>query len=184
MSSTVHDRSKIVSSAPVSGNVSSSSTTSRQSRVHHHHHHNEPPRRASSTTPTGGSSATARDTFLNYFFGQQPNGSSPSVTSSGISSGIGLSAAMLSGSAPHARDLHQSPPLSGLLAGKNGPDGSNSALDMKSLSKHIEAVRFFYLVSPRGCNPGESGLTDCVSICRFPPIAILSYQYAKRWKRH
>lgn len=139
VSSTVHDRSKIVSSAPVSGNVSSSSTTSRQSRVHHHHHQNEPPRRASSTTPTGGSSATARDTFLNYFFGQQPNGSS-SVTSSGVSSGIGLSAAMLSGSAPHARDLHQSPPLTGLLAGKNGPDGSNSALDMKSLSKHIEAV--------------------------------------------
>jgi len=47
---------------------------------------------------------------------------------------------MLSGSAPHARDLHQSPPLTGLLAGKNGPDGSNSALDMKSLSKHIEAI--------------------------------------------
>ena len=151
VSSTVHDRSKVASSAPVSGNVSSSSTISKQTRIHHHHHHAEPPRRASSTTPTSGSSASARDTFLNYFFGQQqPNGSAPSSSGPGFGggSGVGLSASMLSGSAPHARELQQSPPLTGLLAGKTGPDGSNAALDMRSLSKHIEAVRFIFPLYP------------------------------------
>ncbi|KAH8104289.1 dynamin protein dnm1 [Phellopilus nigrolimitatus] len=141
VSSTVHDRSKIASSAPASGNASSSSTVSRQSRPHQHQHQNnkhDATRRPSSTAPTGGraSSPSARDTFLNYFFGQQQNGMPPG-TSAAVG-GMGFSAAMASGVAPAARDMQQTPAPTGLMAGKQ--DGNNAAYDMKSLGKHIEAV--------------------------------------------
>ena len=101
-------------------------------------------RSPSSTTPTiGGGSSTAKDTFLNYFFGQSENGSAnpaPSAISGPVGT-VGLSASMAAGVTPSGRDTAQSPPPTGLLAGKMGPDGNNAAFDMKSLGKHIEAVR-------------------------------------------
>ncbi|KAL5531188.1 hypothetical protein ACEPAG_4064 [Sanghuangporus baumii] len=138
VSSTVHDRTKIPASAPVSGHVSASSSTAttRQSRTHHQHHrHSNPPRPASSTATTN-----AKDTFLNYFFGQSENGSATPAASAPVSS-VGLSAAMASGGGgPTGRDISQSPAPTGLLAGKLGQDGNNTAFDMKSLGKHIEAI--------------------------------------------
>lgn len=36
---------------------------------------------------------------------------------------------------------------SGLMAGKRNLDGNNAAFDMKSLGKHIEAVRTFFALT-------------------------------------
>lgn len=151
VSSTIHDRTKISASAPASGHVSSTSSTTtmttRQSRSrhHHNHHHDDSSRRPSSTAPTlGAGSNTAKDTFLNYFFGQSENGSAnptPSAVSGSVGT-VGLSAAMTSGLAPSGRDTAQSSAPTGLLAGKMGPDGNYAAYDMKSLGRHIEAVSF------------------------------------------
>lgn len=63
-----------------------------------------------------------------------------------------LSAAAVGGVAPIGRELAQSPPLMGLMAGKLGPDGNSAAFDMKSLGKHIEAVRCFTLPAFFSCN--------------------------------
>ena len=89
---------------------------------------------------TGSSPPSARETFLNYFFGQNGPGplgsgadrdpSSPNARSSG-------------GIVPVGRDISggDNGMSSGLLAGKRSLDGgTNAALDMKSLGKHIEAV--------------------------------------------
>lgn len=143
VSSTMHDRvvAKVPASAPVSGNVSASSATTRQSRTHHQHHRHSNPSRPSSSTATN-----AKETFLGYFFGQPENGSAtPPATATPVAS-VGLSAAMASGGAPSGRDTSQSPAPTGLLAGKVGQDGSNTAFDMKSLGKHIEAVSILHPV--------------------------------------
>ncbi|KAH9991155.1 Dynamin central region-domain-containing protein [Russula vinacea] len=94
---------------------------------------------------------TARDTFLNYIFGQNGPGpigassavSAASVSGSGYSGLQGLvgGAGSADGIAASGRDLSGGADLalrSGLLAGKH--DGNNAAYDMKSLGKHIEAV--------------------------------------------
>ena len=81
----------------------------------------------------------ARDTFLNYFFGQ--NGPGPIVAASvGGHVGAGASAAgSADGMVPSGRDVSGAAQRSGLsLAGKL--DGNSAAYDMKSLGKHIEAV--------------------------------------------
>lgn len=143
VSSTVHDRTKVSSSAPTSGHASTTTSTTRQSRSHHQHHHNaDSTRRPSSTAPPiGGNPNTAKDTFLNYFFGQSDGSAAPGMqATSGPVGGIGLSAAMASGVTPSGRDTTQSSAPTGLMAGKMGPDGSSAAYDMKSLGKHIEAV--------------------------------------------
>ncbi|THH07961.1 hypothetical protein EW145_g3026 [Phellinidium pouzarii] len=142
VSSTIHDRSKVVSSAP--GQTSSSASHSRQTRVTHHQHHtiNNDGRQVSSSRADGVNSQSARDTFLNYFFGQQENGSAmPGGAPGDVHPGSsGLSAAMASGVTPSARDMQQSAAPTGLMAGKLGPDGNSAAFDMKSLGKHIEAI--------------------------------------------
>ena len=113
------------------------------------------------SSPPGGS---ARETFLNYFFGQ--NGPGPIAGSSvdrtsahthpGHHSGsqqagpgyAGMSAAEPTHIVPVGRDMsvgENTLMTSGLLAGKRGMDGNNAAYDMKSLGRHIEAVGFFFL---------------------------------------
>ena len=100
-----------------------------------------------------GSSQTARESFLTYIFGQNgpgPIGASSvvSATASGStggpltqqgggSGGMGSADVIASG-----RDTSGGADIvlrSGLLAGKH--DGNSAAYDMKSLGKHIEAVR-------------------------------------------
>ncbi|PPQ70239.1 hypothetical protein CVT26_014486 [Gymnopilus dilepis] len=110
---------------------------------------------STSSSPPGGS---AKETFLNYFFGQ--NGPGPIAGSSveravhGHSSAGqhipggphgGVSAAVESAAAhivQTGRDVSgsESALSSGLLAGKRGLDVNNAAYDMKSLGRHIEAV--------------------------------------------
>lgn len=103
---------------------------------------------------------TARDTFLNYIFGQNGPGpigassavSAASVSGSGYSGLQGLvgGAGSADGIAASGRDLSGGADLalrSGLLAGKH--DGNNAAYDMKSLGKHIEAVSFNPLSLPQ-----------------------------------
>ncbi|PFH50948.1 hypothetical protein AMATHDRAFT_143771 [Amanita thiersii Skay4041] len=98
------------------------------------------------------SSGSTRETFLNYFFGQ--NGPGP-VSGSSINEHHrgGQGSAILSGTAavhtqaqnivPVGRDVSggvDTSLSSGLLAGKRSLDGNNAAYDMKSLGKHIEAI--------------------------------------------
>ncbi|KAI0258651.1 Dynamin central region-domain-containing protein [Gloeopeniophorella convolvens] len=85
--------------------------------------------------------ANARETFLNYFFGQNgpgPIGATAAAGGPGAGgggAGVGMGDVVASG-----RDVSGGDGAlrSGLLAGKH--DGNNAAYDMKSLGKHIEAV--------------------------------------------
>jgi dynamin 1-like protein len=96
----------------------------------------------SNGSPTTG---TARETFLNYFFGQ--NGPGP-IAGASVDrhthnhSPVGVVQAIV----PVGRDVSapDSSKSSGLLAGKRNLDGNNAAFDMKSLGKHIEAVSHLY----------------------------------------
>jgi dynamin 1-like protein len=92
-----------------------------------------------------GSAHTARESFLNYIFGQ--NGPGPIGASSAASAGSGSVALQgvvggADGVAASGRDVSGGAEVvfrSGLLAGKH--DGNSAAYDMRSLGKHIEAVR-------------------------------------------
>lgn len=122
VSSTVHDRSAIPT-----GKQSSSSK----------HHHSQSHRHSIAHSPpagtTGTSPSTARETFLNYFFGQ--NGPGP-IAGSSLDRSHGPQ------HVPIGRDTSKAEVSmpSGLMAGKRSLDGNNAAFDMKSLGKHIEAV--------------------------------------------
>jgi dynamin 1-like protein len=109
------------------------------------------------------STNTARETFLNYFFGQ--NGPGPIAGSSvdrvpGHGYGHGHGQSRVHGGMGHQLEpaAHFQPigrdvsgadtSMTGLMAGKRGIDGNNAAYDMKSLGKHIEAVRVRSLTLP------------------------------------
>ncbi|KAJ6561207.1 Dynamin central region-domain-containing protein [Mycena vulgaris] len=92
-----------------------------------------------------GSPPSARETFLNYFFGQ--NGPGPIAGSSIGNSGHHHNRPSGSGPSvvPVGRDMSggESSSMtiaSGLMAGQRNMDGNNAAYDMKSLGKHIEAI--------------------------------------------
>lgn len=103
------------------------------------------------------STNTARETFLNYFFGQ--NGPGPVAGSSvdrvpahghghghsHVHGGMGHQLEPAAHFQPIGRDVSGADTsMTGLMAGKRGIDGNNAAYDMKSLGKHIEAVRSFF----------------------------------------
>lgn len=177
VSSTLHDR---TSRATASGGTpaltigagtggaargqaaSSASRRPGSSQSQHQHHHHQHRHEGLGGAGGGGSSPpSARETFLNYFFGQ--NGPGPMPGAGGLASGMGSershnptlgmgssshhhrgggSGGMGMGVVPTGRDLFGSDTsvTSGIMAGKRGLDGSNAAYDMKSLGKHIEAV--------------------------------------------
>jgi len=88
-----------------------------------------------------GSSGSARETFLNYFFGG-PGGGTPMTSANHQVNGVAQSRRGDS-VVPTGRDLSGGDGnlTTGLLAGKRETaGGSNVAFDMKSLGKHIEAV--------------------------------------------
>jgi dynamin 1-like protein len=118
------------------------------SRPHHRNSHPPPP--PPQTHQQQQQQHNARDTFLNYFFGQ--NGPGPIVAvSAGGHVGAGASAAgSADGMMPSGRDVSGATQRSGLsLAGKL--DGNSAAYDMKSLGKHIEAVSVFRFARASGC---------------------------------
>lgn len=129
VSSTLHDRARTTGTA-VSTATSATSTKARHPRhssVHPPSSHSHP------ITAPGTSPQTARETFLNYFFGQ--NGPGPLAGSSVERSPSGLPLL------PTGRDVSgESSGPNGILAPKRSLDGNNTAFDMKSLGKHIEAV--------------------------------------------
>ncbi|KAH9913078.1 dynamin protein dnm1 [Epithele typhae] len=103
-------------------------------RHHHQHHLGNASRNVSgASTASGapGAPGTAKETFLNYFFGQ--NGTGPLGPGNG---------GVAERSATTGRDVSGADPAleTGLMAGKRGMDRSNAAFDMKSLGKHIEAA--------------------------------------------
>uniref|UniRef100_A0A8H7XSY5 Dynamin protein dnm1 n=1 Tax=Psilocybe cubensis TaxID=181762 RepID=A0A8H7XSY5_PSICU len=169
VSSTLHDRSRTTISANGSSIVggsqgiakrsSSKTRTGRSSHGGHQQHQNQ--QISSSSRPSsafgghnvgmnGGSSppsGSARETFLNYFFGQ--NGPGPLAGSSvdrvSHGQGQGHHGHGITEPAPFVpigRDVSGTEPSmsSGLMAGKRGIDGNSAAYDMKSLGRHIEAV--------------------------------------------
>ncbi|KAJ7746740.1 Dynamin central region-domain-containing protein [Mycena maculata] len=92
-----------------------------------------------------GSPPSARETFLNYFFGQ--NGPGPIPGSSVGNSAHHQTRPSGNGHSivPVGRDVSggESSTMtlgSGLMSGQRNMDGSNAAYDMKSLGKHIEAI--------------------------------------------
>ncbi|KAK7685765.1 hypothetical protein QCA50_011111 [Cerrena zonata] len=140
VSSTVHDRSR-------SSAVGSTHSHRRQSSPkpqHHHHPHSH--RHGSAMQPgTSPQNGTAKETFLNYFFGQ--NGPGPLAGSTSIveqrSSTTTTTVSNTTTIAPVGRDVYGGDPAlqSGLMAPKRSSlEGSDAAFDMKSLGKHIEAV--------------------------------------------
>ncbi|KAG9224241.1 hypothetical protein CCMSSC00406_0004740 [Pleurotus cornucopiae] len=149
VSSTVHDRARTTGSTTPAQSIVSATTALNRSKHNHHHqsssHH--PPHRAHSAHPggTGTSPPSARETFLNYFFGQ--NGPGPLAASSshqphGGPNGPSLGGGGGGGVIPTGRDVSGADPSmsTGLMAGKRSMDGNNAAYDMKSLGKHIEAM--------------------------------------------
>jgi len=139
VSSTVHDRSRTTSSSTPTGTVVKQSSRHQHSQQSHRHSIGHPqPMESTKTSPQN-----ARETFLNYFFGQ--NGPGP-IAGSSMERPHGQNV-------PIGRDMSggQTSMSSGLMAGKRSLDGNNAAFDMKSLGKHIEAVshRVFHGVVAR-----------------------------------
>ncbi len=141
VSTSVHDRSKSTGQQNANGIASSSSTPPQT--THHHHHHGQPKHRSSSHggAGMGTSPQTTRDTFLNYFFGGGPGANGQPVPTTFNSTPPSTMFASRAGRDTNARD-----PAS-QEGGRASPSGltsmsstSNAAFDMKSLSKHIEAV--------------------------------------------
>jgi dynamin 1-like protein len=121
--------------SPRSSNASDSRVGSHRSSQHAH-----------PSTSQHGSPQTARESLLNYIFGQ--NGPGPIGASSVVSAASGhyggTAVAQQSADVVVAsgRDTSGGEDVllrSGLLAGTH--DGNSAAYDMKSLGKHIEAVR-------------------------------------------
>ncbi|KIK99119.1 hypothetical protein PAXRUDRAFT_823073 [Paxillus rubicundulus Ve08.2h10] len=132
VSSTLHDRVRTTGSTTAAGAPTKSS-----SKSHHGPRHSSvlPPSQSHAQPGAPGTSPhTARETFLNYFFGQ--NGPGPIAGSSVERSNAGTAPL------PTGRDMSsaEAPGPTGLMAGKRTLDGNNAAYDMRSLGKHIEAV--------------------------------------------
>ncbi|KAI0339719.1 hypothetical protein BDW22DRAFT_1361305 [Trametopsis cervina] len=128
-SNAAHDRARSTPAGPSA--IVNSARRPSSPKPHHHHHHRQTPQ-----PPGNAGQSAAKETFLNYFFGQ--NGPGPlsgatmervhNPTTNAISS-VGRD---VSGSDLALR--------SGLMAGKRTLEGNNAAFDMKSLGKHIEAT--------------------------------------------
>ncbi|KAG1735926.1 Dynamin central region-domain-containing protein [Suillus paluster] len=112
VSSTVHDRTRITGSGPA---LPAAKASSSKPHPAHPRHSSAQPQAPQPGAP-GTSPHSARETFLNYFFGQ--NGPGPIAGST----------------------VERPRAPTGLMAGKRTLDGNNAAFDMKSLGKHIEAI--------------------------------------------
>ncbi|KAF8555861.1 hypothetical protein OG21DRAFT_1410225 [Imleria badia] len=132
VSSTLHDRARATGSSSTAG-----TSTKPSSKPHHGPRHSSVLPQTQShfqSSGPGSSPHTARETFLNYFFGQ--NGPGP-VGGSSVERSHASFTPMATG-----RDISivDTPGPTGLMAGKRTIDGNNAVYDMRSLGKHIEAV--------------------------------------------
>jgi dynamin 1-like protein len=151
VSNSVHDRSRLTSTSapPVNGGLSTTagkhhhsqstrnSTSSTSSQQHHHHHNSSRRTDGERISSSSSSTSTAKESFLNYFFGQ--NGPGP-VAGANIAEGHGH---LNRAGGTVGRDVSGPDYTTGAFARtKNGPvgDGCDAAFDMKSLGRHIEAV--------------------------------------------
>lgn len=138
VSSTVHDRSRTSASSAIK--YSKRSTSQHPSSQHV----SQPQRPHSSLGASGSSPPSAREAFLNLFFGQ--NGPGP------VSSSAAVNQAHHSSNShsviPIGKDVSGADPTltAGILAGNRAMEGNNAAFDMKSLGRHIEAVSSTTLV--------------------------------------
>ncbi|KAI0685837.1 Dynamin central region-domain-containing protein [Cytidiella melzeri] len=125
VSTSVHDRAR---TTPVGPSAVVSARRPSSPKIHHHHH------KQIAQPPPG--SSVAKETFLNYFFGQ--NGPGPLSGATIERAGNPNDTTIM----PVGRDVSDSDLAlrSGLMAGKRNMEGSNAAFDMKSLGKHIEAA--------------------------------------------
>ncbi|KII86038.1 hypothetical protein PLICRDRAFT_56503 [Plicaturopsis crispa FD-325 SS-3] len=137
VSSTLHDRSRTVTAATQSGTLSKAS---KHQHLQHQHHRHSTGGHTQSSQSSGSGSGTARETFLNYFFGQ--NGPGPIAGSNMDRQANGGGGTQQHNAIiPVGRDVSADNSLSsGLMAGKRSMDGNNAAYDMKSLGRHIEAI--------------------------------------------
>ncbi|PVG02040.1 putative DNM1-dynamin-related GTPase [Serendipita vermifera] len=120
----LYDRSRAINP---SGNLSSASATAR-SRDQHHKSHPRASSQSAATRPiiVSPPNNTAKETFLNYFFGSQGPATGPSAA------------------IPSSTTRVEVPVITDILGNEPLPEqdmGKVVALDMKSLSKHIETVR-------------------------------------------
>ncbi|PCH36453.1 hypothetical protein WOLCODRAFT_140459 [Wolfiporia cocos MD-104 SS10] len=130
VSSTVHERSRTIGAA--AGEALNGSRRPASPKPQQHHHHTIRPH--SHSQGQAGAPGTAKETFLNYFFGQ--NGPGPLAGASVERAATGVAVT------PIGRDISGGDPAlhSGLMAGKRSLEGNNAAFDMRSLGKHIEAA--------------------------------------------
>lgn len=187
VSNTVHDRSRLTSTSAPSVNGGSSTTgrlpqshhskptrnSTSSTSSHHHHHHNSSRRndgdRVSSAPP---STSTAKESFLNYFFGQNGPGPVAGANITNMSSEMHGHFNRVGGAV--GRDVSgPDPTINSFMRTRNGPagDGSDAAFDMKSLGKHIEAVSLNFSSFPFRISVGDGPWTSspalCGSLCLF-----------------
>ena len=162
---TVYDRSRLTSTSAPSVNGGSTTTGGRRSQPNHsqparnsatstssHHHHHNSSRRndGERVSSTSSSTSTAKESFLNYFFGQNGPGPVAGANITNIPS-------ELHGHRAVGRDMSGPDPIANaFMRTRNGlaGDGSDAAFDMKSLGKHIEAVSSYFPTFPFGVSAG------------------------------
>lgn len=155
VSNTVYDRSRLTSTSAPSVNGGSMTTVGRGSQSHHsrsarnpatsassHHHHHNSSRRndGERITSASSSTSTAKESFLNYFFGQNGPGPVAGANITNVPS-------EMHGHRVAGRDISGPDPVANaFMRTRNNlaVDGSDAAFDMKSLGKHIEAVSFTF----------------------------------------
>ncbi|ESK86377.1 dynamin protein dnm1 [Moniliophthora roreri MCA 2997] len=144
VSNTLHDRTSRPNRASTGSTLTPPVGISGSSKSSSSRHTSQPQRPHSAMGAPGSSPPSARETFLNYFFGQNGPGPISGAAldkqhqqhhhSSSSSHAIGI--------VPTGRDLTGADAAmsSGLMSGKRNLDKTNPAYDMKSLGKHIEAI--------------------------------------------
>jgi dynamin 1-like protein len=167
ISNTVRENSRLTSTSTPSVNGGSSNTLGRHhhsqstrnpstsSQPHHHHHNSSRRNDGERISSASSSTSTAKESFLNYFFGQ--NGPGPVAGANITNTTSEVHGHLNRAGGTVGRDVSGPDSLPGaFMRTKNGPagDGSDPAFDMKSLGKHIEAV------SPNFLSP-HSELLSC-----------------------
>ena len=182
VSNTIHDRSRLTSTSVPSANGGSSTTArrlphSRNSQPtrnsassmssHHHHHHNSSRRNDGDRILSASSStSTAKESFLNYFFGQNGPGPVAGANITNLPSEVHGHLNRAGGAV--GRDVSgPDSTVSGFMRARNGPtgDGSDAAFDMKSLGKHIEAVSLNFSPFPFGVSAEGGFWTSGPALC-------------------
>ena len=156
VSNTLHDRSRLMNTSAPSVNggsttagrhqhshQSQSTRNSASSTSSRHHHHHSSSRRGDGEriSSTSSSTSTAKESFLNYFFGQNGPGPVSGANITNMPNEVHGHLNRIGGAV--GRDVSGPDPITNaFMRPRNGPtgDGSDAAFDMKSLGRHIEAV--------------------------------------------